>query len=133
MTSHHSNDERSCAERRRAITRTTTGRVPRDDGPSLERRPVVCREMTGHHSNDDRSCAERRRAITGAMSGRVPRDDGPSLRATTVHHAGGVIDQGGSLAPYPVIETPITPNGVIDQGASLASHPLIDTPIARDG
>ena len=61
------------------------------------------------------------------------RDDEPSLRATTVHHAGGVIDQGGSLAPYPVIDTPITPYGVIDQGASLASHPVIDAPIARDG
>ena len=75
MASHHSNNDPSCAERRRVISRATTRRVPRDNAPSLERRPVVCREITRHQSSDDPSCAERRRVITRTTTHRVPRDD----------------------------------------------------------
>src|ERR1019366_4791722 len=55
MTSRHSSDDTSCAERQRVITRATSCRVPRDNELSLERRHVVCREMTSRHSSDDRS------------------------------------------------------------------------------
>src|ERR1019366_8233547 len=71
-----------------------TGGGARDSEPSLERRPVVCREMTSHHSSHELSCAERQRVITRATTRRVPRDDESSLerrhvvrRETTSRHS----------------------------------------------
>src|ERR1019366_5925615 len=92
--SRHSSEDPSCAERRPAITRAKTRRVPIDDEPSLERRPVVCRETTSRPATEDPWCAERCRAIPRAKTRRVPRDDEPSLerrpvvcREMTSHHS----------------------------------------------